>query len=79
MNPGISQNVAAQFFVSSPYLVTETTWLVVASHGGMDLENDHNNSLSLKLSSNLELSVKQFNNATLENGNYHEKIASFKY
>ena len=32
-----------------------------------DLENDHASSLSLKLSSNLELLVNQFNNATPEN------------
>ena len=37
------------------------------------------NSLLLKPSSNLELSVNQFNNATPEHGNDPEKIASFKY
>ena len=41
-----------------------------------DLENDHNSSLSLKPSSNLALLVNQFNNATPENGNDPEKIAS---
>ena len=44
-----------------------------------DLENDYNSSLSLKPSSNLELLVKRFNNATPENGNDPEKIASSKY
>ena len=38
-----------------------------------DLEYDHNSSLSLKASSNLELLVNQFNNATLENSNDTEK------
>ena len=41
-----------------------------------DLENDHNSSLSLKPSSNLELLVNQFNNATPENSNDAEKISS---
>ena len=44
-----------------------------------DLENDHNSSLSLKPSSNLELLVNQFNNATPENSNDAEKISSSKY
>ena len=44
-----------------------------------DLENDHDSSLSLKLSSNLELLVNQFNNATPENSNNTEKISSSKY
>ena len=44
-----------------------------------DLENDHNSSLSLKPSSNLELLINQFNNATPENGNDPEKSASSKY
>ena len=44
-----------------------------------DLENDHGSSLLLKPSSNLELLVNQFNNATPENGNDPEKIASSKY
>ena len=43
-----------------------------------DLENGHNSSLSLK-PSKLELLVNQFNNATPENGNDPEKIASSKY
>ena len=42
-------------------------------------ENDNNSSLSLKPSSKLELLVNQFNNATPENGNDPEKIASSKY
>ena len=40
----------------------------------IDLENDHNSSLSLKPSSNLELLVNQFNNATPENNNDLEKV-----
>ena len=45
----------------------------------IDLENDHNSSLSLKSSSNLELLVNQFNNATPENSNDLEKVCSSKY
>ena len=45
----------------------------------IDLENDDNSSLSLKLSSNLELLVNQFNNATPENSNDPEKVCSAKY
>ena len=45
----------------------------------IDLENDHNRSFSLKLSSNLELLVNQFNNATPENSNNPEKVFSSKY
>ena len=44
-----------------------------------DLENDHASSLSLKPSSNLELLVNQFSNATPENSNDPEKIYSSKY
>ena len=44
-----------------------------------DLENDHNSLLSLKPSSDLKLLVNQFNNATPENSNGPEKIASSKY
>ena len=44
-----------------------------------DLENDHNSSLSLKPSSNLELLVNQFNNATPENSNAPGKISSSEY
>ena len=44
-----------------------------------DLENDHNSSLSLKPSSNVELLVNQFTNATLENRNDPEKMSSSKY
>ena len=45
----------------------------------IDLENDHNSSLPLKPSSNLELLVNQLNNATPENSNAHEKVCSSKY
>ena len=44
-----------------------------------DLENDHNNLLSLKPSSYLELLVNQISNATPENSNGPEKISSSKY
>ena len=44
-----------------------------------DLENDRDSSLLLKPSSNLGLLVNQFNNATPENGNDPEKIASSKH
>ena len=44
-----------------------------------DLENDHDSSLSLKPSSNLELLINQFNNATPENNNDPGKISSSKY
>ena len=44
-----------------------------------DLENDHNGSLPLKPSLNLELLVNHFKNASPENGNHPEKIASSKY
>ena len=43
------------------------------------LENDHDGLLSLKPSSNLELLVNQFNNATPENSNEPEKSSSSKY
>ena len=39
-----------------------------------DLENDHDSSLSLKPSSNLELLINQFNNATQENSNDPKKF-----
>ena len=44
-----------------------------------DLGNDHNGSLLLKPSPNLELLVNQFNNATPENSNDPENIFSSKY
>ena len=40
----------------------------------IDIENDQNSSLSLEPSSNLELLVHQFNNATPENTNDPEKF-----
>ena len=42
-----------------------------------DLENDHDSSLPLKPSSNLEPLVNQFNNAIPENSNGPEKISSY--
>ena len=44
-----------------------------------DLEHNHDSTLSLKPSSNLELLVSQFSNATPENSNDPEKISSSKY
>ena len=44
-----------------------------------ELKNDHNSSLLLKPSSNVELLVNQFKNATLENNNDPEKISRSKY
>ena len=44
----------------------------------INLEHDHNSSLSLR-SSSLELLVNQFNNATPENSNDPEKVCSSKY
>ena len=44
-----------------------------------DLENDHDSSLLLKPSPNLELLLYHFNNATPENNDDPEKIASSKY
>ena len=44
----------------------------------IDLEHDHDSSLSLK-PSNLELLVNQFNSAKSENSNDLEKISSSKY
>ena len=44
-----------------------------------DLKHDHDSSLSLKPSSNLQLLVNQFNNATPENSNNSEKISSSKH
>ena len=44
-----------------------------------DLEHDHDSSLSLKPSSNLELLVNQFKYATPENSNDSKKLSSFKY
>ena len=41
--------------------------------------NDHNSSLLLKLSPNLEPLINQFNNATPENNNDPEKNYSSKY
>ena len=43
-----------------------------------DLKNDHDSLLLLKPSSNLELLVNQFNNATPENGKITEKLKSEK-
>ena len=41
-----------------------------------DIENDHDSSLSLKSSSNLELLVNQFNNTTPENSTDPQKNSS---
>ena len=52
--------------------------IIIALIGWIDFENDYNSSLSLKLSSNLELLVNQFNNATPEKSNDPEKVCSSK-
>ena len=44
-----------------------------------DLANDHDSSLLLKPSSNLELLVNQFNNVSPENGNDPEKVVSSEF
>ena len=44
-----------------------------------DLGRDHNSSLSLKPSPNLELLVNQFNSVTPENSNDPENISPSKY
>ena len=83
MNPGMTWNVASQFFLSIPYYsVTKTSWLVVLAvivtvtfMQLKDLGHDHNSSLLLKPSPNLELSVNPFNN---ENSNDPGGV-NFKY
>ena len=82
MNPGIVQIVAAQFFLSTPHQARKTSQLAVQTLPDSnittqwkDLEHDHNSLLTLKPSSNLELLVNQFNNATPENSNDPEKIS----
>ena len=84
LNPGIALNVAAHFFLSTPYLLTKTCCFPYFknTHSNItrwkDLENDHSSSLALK-PRNLELLVNKFNNATPENSNNPEKISSSKY
>ena len=83
MNPGTAQNVAAQFFLLTPYQATRNFLACCTNIDNnitlwKDLKNDHNGSLSLK-HSNLQLLVNQFNNATPANNNDPEKIASSKY
>ena len=46
---------------------------------GKDLVTDHNSSLLLKPSPNLELLLKKFNSVSLENNNGPENICSSKY
>ena len=82
MNPGIAQNVAAPFFLSTPCQAMKNFLACCINTDNNitlweDLKNDHNGSLSLK-PSNLELLVNQFNNATLEMV-MTLKIASSKY
>ena len=84
MNPSIAQNIAAQSFLSIPYLATKTSWLAVltltvTSHSGKIQKTDRDSSLLLKPSSDLEFLVNQFNNAKPENGNDPAKITSSKY
>ena len=60
-------------FCKVKYIVFKTKILTVLLLC-RSFENDHNSSLSLKPSSNLELLVNQFNNATPENSNDPEKF-----
>ena len=76
MNPGIAYNVAEQSFFVISYQVTN--FLACTSTDSnitqwKDPENDHNSSLSLKLSADLELLVNQFNKATPDNNSKPEK------
>ena len=69
MNPGIVQNVAAQFFAfislsSSKKFLACCTNTDINNIQWKDQQNDHANSLSLKPSADLERLVNQFNNAT---------------
>ena len=69
------------FYVLVFYLLCSSVlmlYVLCSIKQSKDLENDHNSSLSLKPSLNLELLVNQFNNATPENRNKPEKIASSK-
>ena len=83
VNPGIAQNVTAQFSLST-LLSSNKNFLACCTNTYSDitqwedLENDHNSSLSLK-PSNLELLLNQFNNATPENSNNLEKSSSSKF
>ena len=84
MNPGIVQNVAVQFFLSTTYQVKKNVLACLTRTDRniirwKDVEKDHNSALSLKLSANLELLVNQFKNATPENSNDPGKISSSKY
>ena len=82
MNPGIAYNVAEQSFFVISYQVTN--FLACTSTDSnitqwKDPENDHNSSLSLKLSADLELLVNQFNKATPDNNSKPEKKSSSKH
>ena len=84
MNPGNAWNVAAQFVFSTPYQLKKNFLVCCTSINSNitqqnDIENYHDSSLSLKLSSNLQLLVSQFNNANPENSNETENIFSSKY
>ena len=74
MNPGVARMLQRNFFFQLS-LSSNKNFLACCTNTDSnitqwkDLENDHNSSLSLKPSSNLELLVNQFNNATPENGN----------
>ena len=59
MNPGAKYNIAVQCFFSAAYQVTKTSQLVllvkIVTSQRKDLGNDHNGSLSIRLSQNVEL------------------------
>ena len=73
----LQNNFSLQLFINKNFLACCTS--TDNNIQWNDLENDNDNSLSLKPSSNLELLVNQFNNATPENSNDPEKISSSKY
>ena len=82
MNPSFAQNVATQFFLSTPYQITKPSRCASTNSNIIqwkDQENDHDNPLSLKPSTNLEHLVNQFDNATSENSNDPERLSSSKY
>ena len=82
MNSGIARNFAAQFFVFNS-LSSNKNFLACCTSTDSniiqwkDLENDHDSSLPLKPSSNLELLVNQFNNATPEKSTDPEKTSKY--
>ena len=75
INLDIAQNVATQFFLSTPYQGTKKFLACTNTDSNItqwkDQENYHSSSLSLKPSNSEHLN--QFNKANPENGNDTEK------